>query len=246
MRLILLVGLLAMGSLADAKRFRNAYVSFDLPPNWNCKLEGAEWVCENEFMRGPKEAIIILTAKEVGPSDSLPAYLAQLQTPRTLMLRGGAQTKSQVIHVKERMIGGQMWVDGMHLGSEIGPYFTRYLATIRERIAILVTFSAHKEHYTKYSGDFIRAVESLRVVATRDALAGRGSSESLDARRGNETIGAPVGQTMPMLDSEGIPEPKSGAADMVINILIGALLLGAVGGYLFFKSRKKKPKVSKK
>src|SRR5690242_21056889 len=121
LRKIVLIGILLIGATAHAKRFRNAYVSFELPPNWNCKLEGSEWVCENDFSQKTKEAIIILTAKEVGPTDTLPAYLAHLQTPRTITGRGGTTSKSQVINVKERMISSQMWIDGMHLGSEVGP-----------------------------------------------------------------------------------------------------------------------------
>ena len=71
-RSLLLAAVFICGT-ANAKRFRNAYVSFELPPNWNCKLEGSEWVCENDFSAKTKEAIIILTAKEVGPTDTLPA-----------------------------------------------------------------------------------------------------------------------------------------------------------------------------
>lgn len=233
----LLLALVCASSVANAKRFRNAYVSFELPPNWNCKLEGSEWVCESDFSNRTKEAIIILTAKEVGPSDTLAAYLAHLQTPRTISGRGGATSKSQVIHVKERMISNQMWVDGMHLGSEVGPYFTRYLATIKERISILVTFSAHKEHYTKYSGDFIRAVDSLRVVATKDTLGGRGG----DSRTGmQETIGVGTGQAIPTFDSiEPMPAEGSGGNSTTFNLLLLVIILGAVGGYFYMKNKKK-------
>lgn len=245
-RNLVLIMLLVVGTAAHAKRFRNAYVSFELPPNWNCKLEGSEWVCENDFSQKTKEAIIILTAKEVGPSDTLPAYLAHLQTPRTLTGRGGAVTKSQVINVKERMISNQMWIDGMHLGSEVGPYFTRYLATIKERISILVTFSAHKQHYTKYSADFIKAVESLRVVATKDTLGNRGG----DTSRGGETIGAPIGSNIPSIEGEGLPGEGMGAGGAgrggkYATLIWLALILGAVGLYLYYKSGsppKPKPK----
>lgn len=234
-----LVALVFICGTAEAKRFRNAYVSFELPPNWNCKLEGSEWVCENDFSAKTKEAVIILTAKEVGPTDTMPAYLAHLQSPRTLSGRAGTPLKSQVIHVKERVIANQMWIDGMHLGSEVGPYFTRYLATIKDRIAILVTFSAHKQHYTKYSGDFIKAVESLRVVATKDTLGDRGGS--IDSRRSSETIGAPIGQNIPSFESDGMPPEKAGGKNsLYVNLLLLALILGAVGYYFYARSEKQK------
>lgn len=228
---------------AQAKRFRNAYVSFELPPNWNCKLEGSEWVCENEFSSKTKEAIIILTAKEVGPADTLARYLAHLKSPRTLKGRGGQVTQSKIIHVKERVIANHPWVDAMHLGSEVGPYFTRYLATIKERIAILVTFSAHKEHFTKYSADFIRAVESLRVVATKDTLAGRGGGAGMGGQ-GGETIGAPIGQNLPFYDAEGMPEEGSGSRRKPLILILLALIAAGAGGYFYMNSRKPKKKSS--
>ncbi len=234
----LLLAALFVSATAHAKRFRNAYVSFELPPNWNCKLEGSEWVCENDFSQKTKEAIIILTAKEVGPTDTLPGYLAQLQTPRTLPGRGGAPTKSKIIHVKERMIANQLWIDGLHEGSEVGPYFTRYLATIKERIAILVTFSAHKQHYTKYSGDFIKSVESLRVVATKDTLPSRGGAE-INGPGGQ--IGTGTGDTIPSYDSEGLPGeagPRGFMAKIMTWGLI-ALILACIGAFLYMRTKKK-------
>jgi hypothetical protein len=238
----LLVFLLLASGQAYAKRFRNAYVSFELPPNWNCKLEGSEWVCENDYAGKTKEAIIILTAKEVGPNDTLAAYMAHLQTPRTIPGRGGAPTKSQIIHVKERMIYNQMWIDGMHLGSEVGPYFTRYLATIKDKISILVTFSAHKEHYTKYSGDFIKAVESLRVVASKDTLGDHGGADGRGAG-GSETIGMPTGQSPTPYGAEGLPEEGVGSRGKgkYFDWLLLALLLGGAAGFYYYRNKKKAP-----
>lgn len=236
----LLILLIACGT-AHAKRFRNAYVSFELPPNWNCKLEGSEWVCENDFSGKTKEAIIILTAKEVGPTDTLAAYLAHLQTPRTIVGRGGTPTKSQVIHVKERMISNQMWIDGMHLGSEVGPYFTRYLATIKDKISILITFSAHKEHFTKYSNDFIKAVESLKVVASKDTLGDRGGGT--DMRQATETIGQPTAGGPTPFGSDVMPEEQTSRGRVKwINWLLIAVILGTIGGVVYIMNSKGKPK----
>ncbi len=240
---ILLLCIFSFG--ANAKRFRNAYVSFELPPNWNCKLEGSEWVCENEFSSKTKEAIIILTAKEVGPADTLAAYLAHLKAPRTLRGRAGQVTQSKIIHVKERVIGNHPWVDAMHLGSEVGPYFTRYLATIKERIAILVTFSAHKEHFTKYSSDFIRAVDSLKVVATKDTLGRRGGGGP-GGNPNAETIGAPIGQNLPFYDGEGLPEEKSGSGSKSLKLILLALVLAGIGGFFYMRQQKGNKKVASK
>ena len=245
-KLHLLIPLLFFSLTSEAKRFRNAYVSFELPPNWNCQLEGTDWVCVNQFQQRAKEAIIILTAKEVGPTDSLSAYRAHLQTPRSFPSKTGAAQTSKVIHVKDRMIANHPWVDGMHLGSEVGPYYTRYLATIKDKVAILLTFSAHKEHFTKYSGDFLAAIESLRAVADKDLIVGGGTTGSPagTGAHGHETVGAPAGQTISLLDTEQLPPEDStaGKANETTKWFAILLLAMAVAAYLWIKNKKGKKK----
>jgi hypothetical protein len=226
---------------AHAKLFSNAYVSFELPPNWNCNLEGTEWVCVNQFEQHSKEAIIILTAKEVGPTDTIAAYQAHLEAPRNVIGPDGKPTMSKIISVKQRQIAGHLWVDGMHLGSEVGPYYTRYLATIKERIAILVTFSAHKLHYTKYSSDFLKAVESLRVIAGKDFL----DDKPVMAKGGGAGgVGSPIGNAIPVdLTSDQAPAEDSTFLGNNGSKIFGALLLlSAAIIYFFFKSSNKRRK----
>ena len=223
---------------AEAKLFRNAYVSFELPPNWDCRLEGTEWVCVSKFNEKSREAIIILTAKEVGPADTLQAYLAHLKTPRTIPDAVGKPIPSKLIGVKTRTINNHMWVDGMHMGSEVTSYYTRYLASVKQNIAILVTFSAHKAHYTKYSADFLKAIQSLRVVATKTMLA----NKPLTTPRGSgETFGAPIGQVLPTNMGEELPPESSGSGKMG-STAIGLIVLLLAGGYWFLFMRKKKKK----
>ena len=54
---------------AQAKVFRNAYIAFEMPETWKCNLEQTEWVCRSEQNKESKEYIIILTSKEVCPTD---------------------------------------------------------------------------------------------------------------------------------------------------------------------------------
>lgn len=226
-------------STAEAKIFRNAYVSFELPDKWDCVLEQTEWVCRtNNSTADNREAVIILTAKEVGPSDGLPLYEQHLKTPRTVANRTGQPLQSQVLKVEQRRIAAHPWVDGMHLASEVPNYYTRYLATTKDKIAILVTFSAHKLHYTKYSSDFFRAIESLRVVASKGLLSGQGAG---GGGIGSELLGVGA-QGGGFADLESLPEEGSGEggfSDMATSILGLALLIGAVGAYMLMKKGKK-------
>ncbi len=227
---------------ASAKTFRNAYVSFDLADRWDCQLEQTEWVCRTK--PGPndnREAVIILTAKEVGPSDSLPAYEQHLKTPRTIPSRTGQPIQSQIQKVESRMINQHTWIDGMHFASEVPNYYTRYLATTKDKIAILVTFSAHKAHYAKYSNDFFRAIESLRVVATKN-LMGAGGSGGGSGAPGSGLLGS--GNSGGVDFGDEIPELGSGSKGMsapLLFVLFLALIAGGVGLYLILGKKKKKP-----
>ena len=228
---------------AQAKTFRNAYVSFDLTERWDCTLEQTEWVCRTGVGAGDnREAIIILTAKEVGPSDSMTAYEAHLKAPRSIFGRTGQPIQSQILKVEQRNINQHPWIDGMHLASEVPNYFTRYLATTKDKIAVLITFSAHKTHYSKYSTDFYRAIESLRVIATKNLMGQTGGGGGVGIP-GSEMFGSGnTGGGMGM--DEELPQEGSGnaggdTATKAIMALAALLLLGGI--YLILRNKKKKP-----
>lgn len=223
-------------TVADAKVFRNAYISFELPPTWNCSLEQTEWVCRSESSKEAKEAIIILTAKEVGPTDSLPLYETHLNSPITLNLKTGGTSESKVVYkAKTVQINDQNWIDGLHMGSEVTNYFTRYLATIKGRIAVLVTFSAHKQFYTKYSQDFFKAVMSLRVIETKNL------ANNPELRPGAGTLGPGSFQNSMPADMANPEDMNPGGKGSNKTLLLGiALILAAAGVYIFLKKKRKK------
>jgi hypothetical protein len=220
----------------EAKVFRNAYVAFELPDTWKCTLEHTEWVCRSEASNEAKEAIIILTAKEVGPTDSFDAYTQHLNTIQT-----GPAGQSRIVYPpKQVKINDQVWIDGLHMGSEVRNYFTRYLATIKDRIAILVTFSAHKNFYTKYSQDFFKSIQSLRVIATKNLL---DHPETGALRPGGETIGTPIGSAMPadmtMQEGQGGGANSSQGQKTKMMLMGIAILLAGVAIYIFVKMKQK-------
>ncbi|MBX3041965.1 MAG: hypothetical protein KF789_14760 [Bdellovibrionaceae bacterium] len=239
---LLLPALLApilMAIPAQAKVFRNAYIAFEMPETWKCNLEVTEWVCRAEQGKESKEAIIILTAKEVGPSDSFPLYENHLNQTIPLKLKTGATAESKIAYkAKTVTINDQPWIDGLHLGSEVPNYFTRYLATIKDKIAILVTLSAHKNYYTRYSQEFYKTVMSLKVVATKN-LAGRPDLGPIRPGDGGMLGPGSVAGAMPgdLLEGDGLE--GSGGAGGKAPFVILALVLAAAGGYMFLKKRKK-------
>lgn len=235
---LLLTTLAAIPS--QAKVFRNAYIAFEMPESWKCSLEVTEWVCRAEQGKEAKEAIIILTAKEVGPTDTFQLYEAHLNKPISVLLKNGSTLDSKIAYkAKNVMINDQNWVDGLHMGSEVPNYFTRYLATIKDRIAVLVTLSAHKNYYSKYSQEFFKTVMSLRVVATKNLLA---KPDLGPVRPGSETLGpGAFANSMPgdLLEGEGLDGAGGGGGSKTPLILL-ALALAVVGLLLFIRKRRKK------
>ncbi|MEK6773882.1 MAG: hypothetical protein AABY64_08070 [Bdellovibrionota bacterium] len=218
---------------ALAREWRNAYISFEIPDRWKCILEQTEWVCRSDDPKESKESIIILTAKEVGPIDTMPMYESHLQNAIALKLPSGNIIFSKPYKKPQQVqIKSQLWLDGFHLESEVQNYFTRYLATIKDRIAVLVTFSAHKDDYARYSADFARAIQSLKVIAAKNLTSNnsdgvRGSSGSLFPREQLLLPNEPF--------SENVPQRKK---DKTLFFVL-ALLLASVGIYFLYRSQKK-------
>lgn len=232
------------GESASAKTFFNSYVSFELPERWECDLRDTEFVCRNSNdPKSKREAVIILTAKEVGPQDNLTDYQAHLTGARMLPSRTSAVPQpSKVLRVDQKKIADQVWIDGFHLASEVPNYYTRYLATTKDKIGILVTFSAHTTVYANYVNEFLRSIESLRVTVSRSTLAND------DPQSGNPGPGAPgFPSAFPGLDEPDDPTSsgKSGGGAVGMLFAGGGLGLGALALLLLLKRRKEEQKGKK-
>lgn len=146
-----------------AAKFANQFIEFELPPQWQCTLEGAEWVCQSTNDAKKKDAIIVLAAKLKGDQDSLDQYLSYLQATKSFNSAQGKPIKSDPKYAKTININSQPWVDALHLESEISGFYTRYLATVKQDIGVLVTYSINKTKYQLYLSDFDTLVKTLKV-----------------------------------------------------------------------------------
>lgn len=233
---------LTFATSAEAKLFQNSYVSFQLPQNWNCKVAGTEWVCRSSNNEQARQAVIVLTAKEVGPNDNFAYYNQYLKTPKSPKHRDGSvATQSKVQHLKTVQIANHSWVDGLHLGSLLPNFYSRYLVTVKDRIAVLVTFSAKKEFYTLYSKAFFDAINSLRVTA--NFAKGKNGLNKSDANMLGDIGSEGLDEEDWGAGGEGMDGAGGGAGGKKSNLwLIGVALLLAGSGLFFVFKRKKKKK----
>lgn len=227
---------IAAAAPAHAKTFSNSYVSFELPERWECEFRDTEFVCRNNNdPQAKREAVIILTAKEVGPQDNLVDYEAHLKTPRTLPSRTGVPQPSQMLRTEKNQIADQVWIDGLHVASEVPNYYTRYLATVKDKIGILVTFSAHSTVYPKYVQEFMRAIRSLRVTFSRSALAANRDGEGgLNGASGGGGFDALVDDAADPMNGSG----GGGSSAVGLAFAGGGIALGALGLLLLLRRKK--------
>ena len=219
---------------ARAKEYANAYLAFDLPERWSCTPEGTEYVCRGTTGQVGREAIIIFTAKEIGPSDTLEQYEQHLKQPRTMPDAKGKPMMSSVRQVVRKQIAGVQWIDGLHLSSEIPNYYTRYLATVKDRLAVLVTFSAHVSVFSRYANDFMKSIQSLRIVATPDLF--RPKVMANDQAEAGGTLGSGQEGLQGQVQVDLLPEPST-ASKRKEHLFLFGLLLAAIGAYIFIKVR---------
>lgn len=227
-------------SVVNAEVFKNSYINFSLPSKWKCVSSKTEWICQDNDAGRSREAIIILTAKQVGPKDSLNEYINYLKQPKRVP---GAPGPSEIrVQPKRVQISGHVWVDSIHLGSELPNFFTRYLATTKKNLAVLVTLSAHRTAYQKYSVGFSNLINSMRVTSDNTLLTSPQNIPTIGKSSDTGTLGGSMQNVLSdddlLLDDSAMPQDKSEDNDSSRYILI--LILGVVGVVAYYVISKKK------
>jgi len=202
-------------------------------------MDKTEWICRSSNTQEAKEAIIIFTAKEVGTQDTLTQYEAYLKQPKVAVNKAGKSIPAKLRKIDRSRIKNHEWVDAMLTGSEIPNFTTRYLATVKSKVAVLITFTAHQRYFTKYSRDFFNAINSLEVIAT-DSLLQR---KNTLGGSGDSLLGTDIGGAIPvdMLvegecfsgDEDCLEETAD--SDILDYVLIFAFLVLGVGAYMVLK-----------
>ncbi|MBN20679.1 MAG: hypothetical protein CL678_05260 [Bdellovibrionaceae bacterium] len=221
-----------------AVKFANQFVEFELPPAWTCTLEGAEWVCQSANKTKKRDAIIVLAAKLRGEQDSLDQYLAYLKKEKAYKSIQGKPVKSQKKYSKTSSINAHAWVDSLHLESELPGFYTRYLATVKKDIAVLVTYSINKNKYQTYLNDFENMVKTLRVFRKSGMGLNAASANSNLFKNTNIPSHISQGTVFPGMSPQGAEDgfaTKKPEDDSLIYLII--LLVGLIGFVIWKKKR---------
>ena len=228
----------AFSSLVLAKTFNTDYIEFQLPPGWECSLEGSEWVCQSQNKERKREAIIILAAKEKGTQDGIEQYFAYLKEKKQYTLPNRKVQVSEPKYTKKAQVNKHTWVDSLHLASEVPGFFTRYMATIKGDLGIAVTFSVTRKHYDSYQQVFEKVIESMRVFAvTRGQIA---KTLGIKKTRGDLLAGSELAGSGILQGPKVVPQKtkKQGTKGGAGDLLFFGLLAAAAIGYMIYKKRK--------
>lgn len=219
---------------AHARTFSNSFLSFALPDGWVCQIEGVAWVCTPKGLKDENEAVIVMAAKVASPEDTLANFLTFLQKPKTITSRVGTPVASQVVYAQERMLDNSKWIQAQHIGSEVPDFYTLYIATVKESLAILVTFSVDKAKANVYNPVFDQAMKTLRITASKN-LVFKSTSGGTVGVFGVVTDGVASQEMLP-------PPPRRRSKMPFVLLLSGFALLTLVGVFYFYNppSRKKK------
>lgn len=224
----------SLGSVpAFAKAFKSQFVSLQLPPNWDCKQEELDWVCQPDNLSERSEAILIIVTKAMNDiDDTFEKYEEILKQPRPMRDLLGNSYKSEVRFVRPRDIKGQKWIDSLHLGSEIPGFYTRYVASIKEKVAGLVTYSIAESVYAKYAPILDQMIDSLELHFDPQAFA-----EAMKSGPGSilNRGGKVASRLLPNLEGEG---SKSAGGGLGLTEIGGIILVAGAAGYYWWKKKK--------
>lgn len=152
----------------QAKALVTQYVSFDHPDGWKCELAQGVFICQSTTEPDRKESIVLSIATIAGEWDSLENYEEYLKKPKTVQDELGNTITSKVTYTRRRNINGTFWVDSLQQNSELPGFWARYLATVHNKLAILITYVVSDENYSKMAPQFERMISSLKPNAEFD------------------------------------------------------------------------------
>ncbi len=166
----IVVGVLIFSTAASAKVFKNSFIEFELSDSWGCVLAAAEWICNPTSHTESREAALVISAKVTGPEENFEAFKKGLKEPRTIQARVGTPIQSKVLQFREVLLQNQKWIEAYHFNSEIEDFYSHYLATVKQNLAVMISFNAHKAHFNKYESIYSKMISTLKLIASKQML----------------------------------------------------------------------------
>lgn len=223
MKFAALLTILWFATVAEAKPINTGYVSFQISDRWDCQREDQfAFMCIPKGSKPPQEAIIIVSGKEAGPEDNFESFQKFLKVPRAVEVPGSRPVQSQIQYVRMIEIAKQPWADAGHLNSELYGYHTRYLATVKQKLSVLVSLSVSQRQWKLYEKDFAMVANSLALTDNVTVLAQPFNLGQTPAAQNQFPVGA---QVAPGSDPGAVPGEKKQDYTLFLIVAAGVALL---------------------
>jgi hypothetical protein len=221
-------------SFGWTKTFRSKFVTMELPPNWDCQQEELDWVCQPENPNLRNEAMVVIVTKATNPTDdSLPKYEEYLKNPKQMRdLVGNAYT-SEIKYVKQKKIRDLMWVDSLQIGSEVPGFVSRYVASIKEQIAGLISYHVGESVFPKWAETLDKMIETAELRFDPKAF-----EEIMKSR--NMSVFGNVGgvQRRTPTATQEAPKKAEDNSDTLTKAIGATAILAAIIGYIIYRRKK--------
>lgn len=166
--LLLAIGLLliAPNFVFAEQEYKTSYLKFNSDILLNCvPTKLGTTICVANTPEHKENILITFGSKIPGPKDNLKDYKTHLKKAQTNRTPAGKEFKSHISFLKESKIDNTNWVDALHKSGELEQYFTRYLATVHNGVAVVFAVTIVEDKYKKYSLWLKKLVASLKVLA---------------------------------------------------------------------------------
>lgn len=219
MRILASLALIFAVQTTFAKSVETPYLDVAVPENYECVSETGRYVCQSSGQT-KKDSILTMVFKRSGPQDTIPQYSEFIKRPMSRVSPSGPPALSTVAFVRTIKIDGYEWVEAKHLESEVPNYITYYWATVRQPVAMVVTYSVEK------SRESSRMAE---LTAIRDSLRTKNVQYSPPAEVQSSPQGTPNAPALTPVDASGLPDEDNrifGQKPLVV--IVGILIVVAL------------------
>lgn len=126
-----------------AKSFSTSYLQLDIPEDWSCQKVQNDYACQpSSTSQLSKFAVLVISAKQSLPTDTLETLRMQLKAPPNTQQRTPVTSKLEWSKTLET--AGETWVENLHLNREIENFYTYQLGTVARGLVILLSYSYEK------------------------------------------------------------------------------------------------------
>jgi len=217
------------------KTFRSKFITLDLPPNWDCQEEELDWVCQPENPNLRNEALVVVVTKEAKPSDdNMQKYEEYLKSPKQMRDLVGNTYMTDIKYTKKKLIRNWWWMDSLQMGSEVPGFVSRYVVSIKEQIAAMISYHVAESVFPKWADTLDKMIESTELRFDPKAF-----DEIMRNRNSNilANKGGLLGRRSPGSVQENAKTPTGTSSELIQTISIVALIVAAIG-YIIYRKRK--------